>query len=497
MNPLLLIIRLTVLVGFFLVCRRLEQRDRGVVVVLMVLSVAVLDAALYPGTTTSREISIFHPDFFGQTLRLTQIVVPIALAARLSVQGWPMRIDTSAPLWLAFCAWVGVSTAAGLLEGHDASVALRQTAIIVHVGGGMALAASVPVWQYVTGSAVPRFIGGCAVLATALFGWDTFGTPLSIMAIPDLPLPAVGTFGPDAATLLSSIGVVGLVLAVSRPKGSPYRIALLVSSLLLLASHIASTQRAARLGLYVILILLLLVCCTPTARRRIRVTANQVAVAAVAVLAGICAVIFTAALLDAARMPEQGSSAFAGQGTGPDFGPSTRQGSIQSRFNQWQVAGQEITEAPFLGHGLGAEIAYYEVAERGFVDSDITHNVALDLLLRTGIVGLALAASAVTVVWWRGVLTWRWHPDNRVAALAIAAVILSAGLLAKGMVESIFEKHRLALLLGIALGLAISAASAGPATRHPAWVITPTEQTRWHRRGHGRRGRFSADAPHA
>ena len=136
------------------------------------------------------------------------------------------------------------------------------------------------------------------------------------------------------------------------------------------------------------------------------------------------------------------------------------------------------------------------MAERGVVTSDITHNIVLDLLLRTGLVGLVLAASAVVVVWWRGILTWRWHPDNRVAAWAIAAATLSAGLLAKGLVGLIFEEHRLVLLLGIALGLAISASSLGPAAQRPWWGLTPTEESRWHRRGHGRH-RLPGDAYHA
>ena len=497
MTVVLLVIRASILLGFFLVFRRLERRDRGVVVVLAVLGVAVADAVLYADTTASAQRSIFHPDFLGQSFRLTQLVVPLALAARLSVQGWPRRIDASAPLWLAFFLWVGVCTAAGLLEGHDAGRALRQTAIIVHVGGGMALAASVPVWDYVTGSAVPRFIQGCAVAASALFAWDTWGVPMAITAIPDLPLLEFGRYGADAATLFSSIGVLGLVLAVSRPKNSPHRVALLVSSIVLLLSHVASAQRAARLGLYVILILLLLVCCTPTARRRIRVRASQVAMVAAAVLAAFLAVIFTTTLLAASQAPQPGPyDSGEGEGAGPALGATTRQGSIQSRYNQWEIARKEIAEAPFLGHGLGVEISYYEVAEQGVVTSDITHNIVLDLVLRTGIVGLVLAASGVVVVWWRGILTWRWHPDNRVAAWAIAAVTLSAGLLAKGLVESIFEKHRLALLLGVVMGLAISAVESGPAMHGRWWGIARTEESRWHRRGPGRH-RVSADATHA
>src|SRR5687768_10314337 len=102
MSVVLLVLRLSVLLGFFLLFRRLERGNRGVVVVLTVLGVAMADAVFYPNTTASKVVSIFHPDLLGQSFRLTQLVVPLALAARLSVHGLPRRIDTSAPLWLAF-----------------------------------------------------------------------------------------------------------------------------------------------------------------------------------------------------------------------------------------------------------------------------------------------------------------------------------------------------------------------------------------------------------
>ena len=49
--------------------------------------------------------------------------------------------------------------------------------------------------------------------------------------------------------------------------------------------------------------------------------------------------------------------------------------------------------------------------------------------------------------------------DGRVAAIAIACVAAFIGLITKGMFESIFEKYRLALLLGALAGVSVSFAA--------------------------------------
>jgi hypothetical protein len=71
---------------------------------------------------------------------------------------------------------------------------------------------------------------------------------------------------------------------------------------------------------------------------------------------------------------------------------------------------------------------------------------------------------------------WRRHPDLVVAALGLAAVAAVAGILGKGMVESIFEKYRLATLLGLFLGAARSAATS---VDEPIEVSRPTPPA-WH-----------------
>lgn len=66
-----------------------------------------------------------------------------------------------------------------------------------------------------------------------------------------------------------------------------------------------------------------------------------------------------------------------------------------------------------------------------------------------------------------GLRAWRRHADGGAAALALGCVAVVAGLLAKGMVESLFEKFRLATLLGLLLGAMIAMAASADRTSGP------------------------------
>jgi O-antigen ligase len=137
--------------------------------------------------------------------------------------------------------------------------------------------------------------------------------------------------------------------------------------------------------------------------------------------------------------------------------PSHRKGSVQSRYNQWDVVVGLIEQRPFIGYGLGTNFVHYEVGSKQNVTQDITHNIFLDLLFRNGIVGLVLFLGAIGSVLNAGLLVWRRHAQPYVAALALGASAALVGLLARGMVESVFEKYRLAVGLGVLIGLVLSA----------------------------------------
>jgi O-antigen ligase len=89
----------------------------------------------------------------------------------------------------------------------------------------------------------------------------------------------------------------------------------------------------------------------------------------------------------------------------------------------------------------------------------LTHNIVVDLLLRTGAVGLALFLLAVIGSLSQAFMVWRYASDAMVAATALASVTIIAGWLAHGLVESLFEHVQLAPLFGITIGLAQAAAS--------------------------------------
>jgi hypothetical protein len=72
--------------------------------------------------------------------------------------------------------------------------------------------------------------------------------------------------------------------------------------------------------------------------------------------------------------------------------------------------------------------------------------------------------------------TWRSQAANLTAALSLAATAVVVGLVAKGMVESIFEKYRLAVALGVALGLTLSGARATRSAAISAMVRPPSPQ---------------------
>ena len=130
---------------------------------------------------------------------------------------------------------------------------------------------------------------------------------------------------------------------------------------------------------------------------------------------------------------------------------------MESRYNQWSVVRGEIAQQPVVGHGLGATFTYYEESVRKVVWSDLSHSIVLDLLFRMGIVGLVLFLAGIVLTANSGVLVWRMHADDRIAALGLAATAAIVGLLVRGQFESVFEKYRLAVVLGVLIGAVLSA----------------------------------------
>ena len=120
------------------------------------------------------------------------------------------------------------------------------------------------------------------------------------------------------------------------------------------------------------------------------------------------------------------------------------------------LAAQAETLIPqhlLIGWGLGVEFPYYETGSRTIVTTAYAHNIVLDLWLRVGLIGLALFLIALFASAAGGLRTWRRHPDPMTAALSLAVVAVSAGLVATAFLEPFLDEYRLATLFGVFLGM--------------------------------------------
>jgi hypothetical protein len=438
---------------------RLERRDQGIAVVAIIWGLLILEAAIYPNQSTV-PAGIFHPVFGGLSFRLLDVVVPLAVAARVGVHGFG-RFGGNALLWIAFAAWLATAGMIGIVNGNSASLVAFEGKAIAYLGA-IYLTATIPAREYLASHQITRLIGLAAILATILMVTDTaevsidIGASLpedsDIVATAGEAVDPFGSLGADVAAIFIALGVVALALAFNSPDPRQ-RALLMLAAAPLLVSTIGSGQGAAFVELGVALSLL--VALIVVSKRSLRTTATEVGLATmiVAALVILPTLVSTATAEEAKPPPLQRE--IANSLSGPVEAQTT-----EDRLNQWRTARRLIEQRPIFGWGLGKEYEYFEPGFFEFFTVDITHNIVLDLLLRTGIVGLFLFLAALGTTALRGLRAWLGLQQGLIAALALGTLAAIGGLLAKGLAESVFEKYRVALVLLLLVGMLISAASA-------------------------------------
>jgi O-antigen ligase len=210
-------------------------------------------------------------------------------------------------------------------------------------------------------------------------------------------------------------------------------------------------QRAALVNLGISLVVLAVL--SPFARHRLRATAVEVTLVLLTAVALVAFPVFVNGVVHSKRVIPFSHSLREALTSGE------KKLSARDRVNQIEAARKLIEERPLTGWGLGKTITYYEVGFKQFVVTYLTHNIAVDLLLRTGLFGLLLFLGALIGSVSQGVAAWRQTSDRLVAATALASVAILTGWVAHGLVESLFEHVQLAPLFGIMVGLAQAAAS--------------------------------------
>jgi len=256
---------------------------------------------------------------------------------------------------------------------------------------------------------------------------------------------------------------VALMLELGKDRRSPLTVA---SACVLLLTSFFAGQRASLLMLGGAVATVLVAAVGRTARARINVSGVQVALVALAVVGVVLATAVVPALVS--QKPVEVPLASR---TVSVFDTTAKAESAQARINKWSVAWDAIAQDPVFGHGLGYQYTYFDPGPNQFVTTDITENLFLDLLLWTGVVGMVLFGAALLVSLVEGLRAWWFHPDAAVGVLALALVAVVVGFVAKGQVESLFEKYREATAMGIALGMLRSAVtSAGGLRRQRTFV---------------------------
>jgi O-antigen ligase len=432
---------LVAVLGVWALFYRLERRtESSAAVVTILLAILVMEAALYPDPNNVPD-GLFHPEIGGLSFRIFDVLIPLALAARLAVRRPPRSLPITLLLWGAFIAWLACAGVIGLVEGSPPAIVAFQAKAILYLGL-MALALDVPPDGWLAPRRLRFLIGLASFAAAALIATDQASVMVSL-DLPLLPLSGFGPVGSDAATIFAGLGVIALVLGVCSASG---RTSLLIASGPLLLAPAVADQRAALLGLLVSLVAV--AAFAPLAWRHLRATGTEVTLAVVAVAAVlVIPTVATAALGSAsARVPfaETLQETFRSRG---------KQLSGQERVNQWDEARALVSERPVLGWGLGKQYHYYSPGFFEFKETDLTHNILGDLMLRTGVVGVLLFLAAAFASLGDALATWRRSLDPRVAALGLACFGALAGLIAKGMVESLFEKYRLAIFMGLLVGM--------------------------------------------
>jgi O-antigen ligase len=205
---------------------------------------------------------------------------------------------------------------------------------------------------------------------------------------------------------------------------------------------------------------ILVVATGSTARRRLRIRAAEVLLTALAVVGVVLVVAVVPALegQHAVQVP-------LGSTLAHTFDTKGKIESAEDRASKWGVAFSYIRKHEFIGNGLGVEFSYYNPGPNTFSMTDVTENIGIDLWMRSGLIGVGLFVLALFFSLFDGLTAWRQHPDRMVAVLALAMVAVVSGFVAKGMVESIFEKYRLATMLGLSLGMLRSAVTSAGGTR--------------------------------
>jgi O-antigen ligase len=443
---LAVVILLVLLVAVVRLFIRWEREGKEHLAPLVLLGLLVIEATIYADQNTLPR-SIFHPGSGSTQLRLPEIYITLALLARLIARGRPKRIGMAAGLWLTFAAWMVVGVVEGVLYQNGLSQNLYEAKDILYIAGAYALAAGVPVRRYFDSGDLFK-LGYLTVACATVVDLMTLANFSINTSLPLLPLQDFGQVGSETAALVLGITVVCFLC---RLASGPIRVRHALMLVPAVLAVVLANQRAVVVNLVVVALVLLVLLVVGNRRgvgRRFSIGLGQVVLTVLAIVGITIAVLVVPAAVDNRPVQVPFGTTFQNL-----FHSEGKAESAQDRLNLAKEAEALIPHHLWIGYGLGVEFSYYETGTRSIETIAYAHNIALDLWLRLGLIGLVLFFVAFAGSLIEGIGAWRRHTDPRVAALALALVAVLCGLIATAFLEPFLDEYRLATLFGVCLGM--------------------------------------------
>ncbi len=117
----------------------------------------VFDALVYPDGG-AEPAGILRPTIMGHDYRTADLVIVLALLARLLARGLPRRVTGMGVAWFTFFVMFLIAAPIGLANGHDSTLVIFQTKFVLEAGGMAILMAGVPLARVTS----PEFVGKAA-----------------------------------------------------------------------------------------------------------------------------------------------------------------------------------------------------------------------------------------------------------------------------------------------------------------------------------------------
>jgi O-antigen ligase len=460
---IVLALALIAAIPLFMLARRGEldgkpERFVGVVVVTL-----LVESLLYP-SQADVPVGPFRIPVMGGALRLHDYVVMIGLVARASVRSLPRHVTVSGMLWFLSFVWLATAAARGLLVGHDRSVVLFSAESLIGLFGGFALVAGCDPSRLADMLRRPFVVPLGVLILLLMLSNEASSERRTYLGT------GLGGISVDAASVFVALGT--FVLLVQWSSGQRNRWAGW-ATLPLLAAPLTIEQRATLIHLGGSILVVVWAMTRVEWRSRIHVPRVQLLWGTLAIVGAVMLVL----MVQLSRT--EGSIPFADYYE-DTFKSENQQLSAQARRDAFAVGIDEWSAAPIYGYGLGHTYEIVRPYGTGIEQPATFDNVPLDLMVRSGLVGLVLVAAAAISTLRDGVRTWRRHRDSAVAAIALAAVAVLVGLGLKAGFESILEKGKLTLVLGLSAGAIVAAVRhPGPGARSSRLVPEHRGASQW------------------